>query len=206
MRHTRTDTPRRTWLGFALGAFLIVAFAAVIVNSFCLGHGLDFGRSISRYVGFEVWSALAFSPVCVFAAGATGVFLWKLGQRWEMPRVYYYCVLLMSAGLIFLSLFPIGLCDPVGSKSIVSFAHEISSRTMFLMMLATAAMLTVSRHAAVYSRRVSLVFVIYGVICVTGYFSHGAWFESCILLFETAYIAGFVAILLMQKNRSEPDE
>ncbi len=193
--------PKKTRLAVALAVFLTTSLAAVVLNSFVVGHGLTMGRSISRYVGFEMWSAVIFALGNFFAAGATGAFLWCLGELWKMPRVYYYCVMLMVLGLVWLSLCPIGLCDVNGQKSMISLVHELSSRTMFIMMVVTAGLLAVRPYGTTRSRAICGTYVIYGLVCIVGYLTHGEWFESRVLIFETLYIAGFVGILLAQQDR-----
>lgn len=181
--------------------FLTTALAAVILNSFVLGYGLNVERSISRYVGFEVWSSVIFACGNFFAAGATGAFLWRLGELWKLPRVYYYCVMVMVLGLVGLSLCPIGLFDVNGQKSIVSLIHELSSRTMFVMMMVVAGLLAIRPYGTRTSRILCGVYVVYGLLCTIGYLTHGSWFIPYCLVFETGYIAAFVVVLLAQKDK-----
>lgn len=202
MSARRVAMPRKRWLVAALVVFLVTSMTAIFLNSFLMGHGWSTERSVSRYVGFEIWSSMIFAVGNLFAAGVTGAFLWKLGGLWKMPRIYYYCVMLMVLGLIWLSLCPIGLCDPGdGRKSIVSFAHEVSSRTMFLMMMAAAGMIALRSYATDVSRILCGGYVVYGAFCILGYLTHSHWFEARVLIFETVYIAGFVILLLVLKDR-----
>mgnify|MGYP001054451178 FL=1 len=193
--------PRKRRLVAALIIFLVTSLAAVILNSFMMGYGLEVERSISRYVGFEIWSSVIFAFGNFFAAGATGAFLWCLGELWELPRVYYYCVIVMVLGLIGLSLCPIGLFDMGGEKSIVSLIHELASRTMFIMMMVVAGLLALRPYGTRGSRVVCWVYVVYGLFCVVGYLTKGSWFIPYCLFFETFYIAAFVLVLLVQKDK-----
>lgn len=201
MKSDGIKMPPKRRLVVALVVFLTTSLAAVVLNSFLLGYGFTFGRSISRYVGFEVWSSVVFALGNFFAAGATGAFLWCLGELWKLPRIYYYSVILMVLGLVWLSLCPIGLCDYANEKSLISLIHELSSRAMFIMMMVTAGLLALRPYGTSNSRAICITYVIYGLICIAGYLTHGDWFESRVLIFETLYIAGFVGILLMQYDR-----
>lgn len=201
MGSERIAMPRKRWLVVALIVFLTTSLTAVILNSFVMGYGLNVERSISRYVGFEVWSSVIFALGNFFAAGATGAFLWHLGELWQLPRVYYYCVIAMVVGLVGLSLCPIGLFDVNGQKSIISLIHELSSRTMFIMMMAVMALLAARPYGTRLSRTLCWTYVVYGLVCTVGYLARGSWFIPYCLLFETCYIAAFVVVLLAQKDK-----
>lgn len=194
-------TPKRSYLIVALVIFLVTTTVAVLVNSFVMGHGFTTERSVSRYVGFEAWSAAIFAVGNFFVSGVMGVFLWRLGKLWEMPRIYYYCVFLMVLGLISLSVCPIGLCDIDGQKSLVSLIHELSSRTMFIMILVAAGLMVMKPYGTKASRIICAFYVVYGLVCVFGYLTHGVWFESRVLIFETLYIVGFVVMLFCQCDK-----
>lgn len=194
-------TPKRSCLIAALAIFLIAALTAVLINSFVMGYGFSTGRSISRYVGFEMWSAVVFAVGNFFVSGVMGVFLWRLGKLWEMPRVYYYCVFLMVLGLISLSVCPIGLCDIDGQKSLVSLIHELSSRTMFIMMMVAAGLMAMKPYGTKASCILCVTYVVYGLVCIFGYLGHEIWFESRVLIFETLYIVGFIVVLLCQRDK-----
>jgi len=193
--------PKKSCLIIALAIFLITAMMAVMVNSFVVGYGLSTGRSISRYVGYEVWSAVVFAIGNFFVSGVMGVFLWRLGKLWEMPRIYYYCVFLMVLGLITLSVCPIGLYDVGEQKSVVSLVHELSSRTMFIMMMIAAGLMAIKPYGTKVSRVLCVIYVFYGLVCVFGYLGNEVWFESRVLIFEILYIVGFVVMLLCQRDK-----
>lgn len=184
----------------ALVVFMTVVVLIVTVNSF--GHGLDLGRSVSRYVGFEAWSSVVFTISNAFVVAMAAGFLWELGQAWKMPRLFYYVVFLMATMLILLSVFPIGFCDFDGHVSLVSRIHEISSRVMFLAMMLVATMITGSSYSSSKTRIASTIYVIYSLICVGGYLTSAFWFIPWVLFLESAYVVGFLVMLLFCKTRS----
>lgn len=136
-----------------------------------------------------------------------GRYLWKLGDKWHMLRIYYYCAFLMCVGLILLSIFPVGYFDVVANgaveKSVISFAHEISSRTMFIAMMLMAAMLAGNWRASARTRAACMAYLVYAVFCVTGYLTDGSWFTPLILIYESVYIATFPLVLIVCQTGKE---
>lgn len=193
--------PKKGGLWLALGVFLVTATLGVVINSFVFQRGLSLDRSISRYVGYEAWSAILFALGNFVVAGTVGSYLWKLGEFWKMPRIYYYCAFLMVVGLIMLSVFPVGYFDLGGQKSVISYAHEIASRTMFIMMMLMAAMLA-GRRASAGTMAACAMYLVYAVFCVTGYLTEGEWFTPLILIYEWVYIAAFPLVLAACKGRA----
>lgn len=195
--------PKKGGLWLALGIFLVTAGLGVIINSFVFGRGLRLGWSISRYVGCETWSAVLFALGNFLVMAMVGKYLWKLGEKWHMLRVYYYCAFLMCVGLILLSIFPVGYFDNASGKSVISFAHEISSKMMFIAMMLMAAMLAGNWRASAQTRAVCVAYLIYAVFCVTGYLTDGEWFTPLILIYESVYIATFPMVLAACRTGKE---
>ncbi len=195
--------PRKGGLWVALVTFLVTATLGVVINSFVFGRGLSFDRSISRYVGYETWSAVVFALGNGLVVAMVASYLWRLGEAWKMPRVYYYCAFLMAVGLIWLSACPVGYCDIGGRKSVVSLFHELTSKTMFIMMMLVAAMLAGNRRASAGTRAVCVAYVVYGIFCVTGYLTEGSWFEPLVLVYESTYIVTFPLVLAACREKVE---
>lgn len=199
----KLEEPKRWRLLVALLVFVTTSVLGVVVNSFCFGKGLHLDWSVSRYVGSEVWSAIIFALGNVVVSAMMGKYLWQIGRMWKMPRVYYYFALLMLVGLIMLSVFPIGFFDVGGQKSIQSYIHEVSSRTMFLMMLFIAGMLILKRGATKSTRIWAMLYVAYGVFCVVGYLTAAGWFWPGLLIYESVYVAAFPLLLMTCRVRAE---
>lgn len=197
------NMPSKKGLVVGLLVFATTTLLAIGLNSFVLGYGFQTVRSVSRYVGFEEWSAVMFALGNFVTAGMTMAFLWKLGELWKMPRIYYYIGFLMGIGLIWLSACPVGFFDSVEGKSVISFMHEIASRTMFLMMLLVAVLLAMKKsYATKTSRGLALAFALYGVICVIGYFTRSGWFMPYFMIYEVSYIVAFELLLIAQKSKA----
>lgn len=195
----RVAMPKKGGLVFGLMLFVTVAVTIVMVNSFGLGYGLHWDYSISKYVGLELWSTIAFAVGNMLVAAVAGRYAWKLGEAWKMPRMYFYSVFVMVVALIWLSMCPTVLCDVGEKKSLISWMHFVASRTMFLAMLIVGAMLALYKKASERTRTWSAIFVAYGVICVLGYLMEGGWFR--LLVCESLYIDGFMGVLLVQKGK-----
>lgn len=182
-----------------LVVFVVTVVLSVAINS--LGHGFDVGRSVSRYVGFEMWSSVLFAVGNAFVVAMVASFLWNLGENWRMPRLFFYLVLLISVTLMMLSVFPIGLCDFDGHISLVSRIHEISSRVMFVTMMMVAVIIATSSYGDRGTRIASSIYVLYSFLCVVGYLMEAFWFVPCVLLLESAYVIGFLVMLLFCRTR-----
>lgn len=90
-----------------------------------------------------------------------------------------------------------------GRKSVVSLFHELTSKTMFIMMMLVAAMLAGNRRASAGTRAVCVAYVVYGIFCVTGYLTEGSWFEPLVLVYESTYIVTFPLVLAACREKVE---
>lgn len=191
----RLTLPNARLIWTALAIFLVTSLTAIIVNATAFGHGLVLEKSISRYVGYETWSAVMFAIGNIFVGLFVAKYLWRLGEVWKMPRVFYYCIVTMVVALWALSVCPVGFCDFDGHISLVSRIHEVSSRLMFLVMMLMAAMIAFSERTSVAAHVASAAFAAFAVICVVGYFSEAGWFTIWTMIYETLYLAGFMVML-----------
>lgn len=188
-------------LAFAI--FVATSGLAVIVNSL-LGIGLRFDYTISRYVGLETWSAVVFALGNFVVAGAILYYLYEVIQVWKMPRVAYWCVVVMLVGLIGLSVCPIGYFDPVGAKygtSAISLIHGLCSRTMFMTMMVMMLLVVLNVMASKMTRVLGVVFIIYGLMCLCGHLLRVGWFVNTVLVFESLYIMGFMVLCFGFKGK-----
>lgn len=205
MRIRRKELPHSKYIGLALAIFLVTAFASIIVNSTLFGHGFHLEYSISKYVGLETWSAVIFAIGNCFVAALFGKYLWKLGEAWKMPRLFYYLIIVMVVGLLGLSFCPSGYNDFAGQKSLITWLHEICSRTMFVAMMMEAALIAVWKKAGRLAHALCVAYVVYAVICIVGYFSDGEWFLPLVMVYETVYLAAFMIMLAFCGLRDADD-
>lgn len=188
---------------FALGIFLTTSVLAVAINSWAM-VGLRFDYTISRYVGLATWSAMVFAVGNFVVAGVMLKYLYSVAGTWEMPRWAYWLIVVMLMALIGLSVCPIGYFDPVGAKygtSAPSLIHGICSRTMFCSMLVMVVVVALSALTSRWTRIFAVIFVVYGVFCLYGYFSKEKWFENAVLVFESLYLVGFMVMCLGLKRK-----
>jgi len=195
---TETKVLKKRGLVWGLLFFVVVEAIIIIANSL-IQKSFRIGWSISTYVGLQTWSAVVFALSNCVVAGLLAQYLWKLGRAWSMPRLYYYCCFLAIVGLIWLSFCPVGYFDVGGQTSIISFAHQIASRLMFIMMLLVAVMLAGRSKSTPRSQAALAVFVVYAFVCVAGYMTEAVWFMPVIMVYETLYIVGFVSALIISE-------
>lgn len=206
MRLKRKELPNSGLIAAALATFLATAFTAILVNSSIMGHGFHLEYSISHYVGLETWSAVMFTIGNFFVAAFFGVYLWRLGEAWGMPRLFYYLIVVMVVGLLMLSFCPSGYFDVEGgSKNLITWIHEISSRTMFIAMMLMAALIAVWKKAGAMAHAVCVAYVVYAIICIAGYFTQGEWFVQELMIYETVYLASFMIMLALCGVRDVPE-
>jgi len=195
---TETKGLRKRGLVWGLLFFVVVEVTIILVNSL-LQKSFRIDWSISTYVGLQTWSAVVFALSNCVVAGLLAQYLWKLGRAWEMPRLYYYCCFLAIVGLIWLSFCPIGYFDVGEKESVISFAHQIASRLMFIMMLLVAVMLSGRSKGTPRSQAALAAFVVYAFVCMAGYMTRAVWFTPLLMVYETLYIVGFVGTLLISE-------
>lgn len=187
----------------ALGIFLVTSSLAVVINSLA-GAGLHFNYTISRYVGLGTWSAIVFAVGNLVVAGLMLKYLYGMADEWKMPRWVYWLIVVMLVALIGLSAYPIGYFDPAGARygtSTPSLIHGICSRVMFAPMLVLIGMVVLCALASKQTKIAAVIFMVYGVFCLYGYFARVEWFENVVLMFESLYLFGFMVMCLMFKGR-----
>lgn len=195
---------KRRLILVALAIFVVTAALAVILNSTLGRYGFHLEYSISRYVGLETWSAVMFALGNLVVAGCILSYLYYLAEIWQLPRWFNWLVVLMAVMLLALSVCPVCYFDPEpGMKSVPTLVHEFSSRTMFLAMLLAAIVIMVCGRAGVGTRRQSLFFATFGVICVCGYLSGMEWFLDLLLIFESTYLFWFMILCLTCRSKGQ---
>lgn len=205
MRIRKKELPNSGLIAAALAVFLVTSFAAIIVNSTLLGHGFHLEYSISKYVGLETWSAVLFTIGNLFVAAFFGKYLWKLGEAWDMPRLFYYLIIVMVVGLLTLSFCPSGYCDFDGKKNLITWLHEVSSRMMFIAMMSEAALIACWKKASRLAHALCVSYVVYAIICIAGYFTKGEWFLTFLMIYESMYLAMFMIMLAFCGIRDTED-
>ena len=199
----------KKWMAWALAIFVFTSACIVLLNSFSMRHGWHWDFSISRYVGSETWSAVVFMIANAAVAYMTLQYLYIVGEKWKLPRWFYYVVILMAIGLIGLSAWPIAYFDPEGmayGMSGISRIHELCSRTMFFGMLMVATVIMLALAASRATRLWAGTYVAYGLVCVYGFLSHEVWFAQMILVYETLYLGGFFVLGLLMQGKRERSE
>ncbi len=193
----------RWWMINALSIFVTTTLIAVVANSLN-GYGFHLNYSISRYVGLEMWSSIMFGVGNFFVAYFMLKFLWTAGRRWRMGWYYFVVVIVMLLALLGLSVCPIGRFDRIydGEPGPVSLIHEFCSRTMFLLMLVISWMALLCQRTGKRTRIACGVFIVIGTIYGVGYLLDRAWLKNNLLIFESMYLVGFMALCLFGRSRN----
>lgn len=199
----RTKLPSKWLVVGAMGSFLGTAFLIIALNSTVGRYGFHADYTISRYVGLEHWSAIVFFLSNIFVTILIGRYLFLLGAAWKMPKLFYVLTVIMAVMLVGLSAFPIGLFDVNGTTSIISWAHQITSRGMFITMLLIAMMIVACRRAGAVAHIANILFILFAVVFVVGFLTKAPWFLSHAMAYETAYLLGFMIAMALCDERPE---
>lgn len=185
---------QKRWMLAAMLMFLSTSLLAVMVNS--LEYGWHWEFSISRYVGLETWSVLFFALGNIGVAALFGKYLYTISEILQMPRWFYTLVVATIVALLTLSACPVGYFDLPGAfaRSVPSQIHQVSSRLMFTCMLLMAFFWQLRKEIEVKMRRWCTVFVVAGVVCTVAFFGKFDWFLRAVLVFESAYLLGFMVL------------
>ena len=196
------DVKKQRGVVLAMGVFMLTALLGIVGNGL-MGHGFHAQYSISQYIGFATWSALLFGVGNVIMIATVARFLYSVGEAWEMPRGFYWLVVLMATGLVGVSVIPAGYFDDLGLGGVPTEIHTMCARLMFVTMIIIAAMLAVARPASKWTRRAFGLYVVYGVICALAYLTEAPWFMRGILMFEATFLLGFLFACAGMRGKQE---
>ena len=191
---------QKRWMWRALGVFLLETIVIVAVNT--LAHGWHTRWSISYYVGLETWSAVGFVLGNLVVAWYFSKYLYAVGRAWQMPRWYYWLIVIIGATLWGLSVCPLGYFARYG-LGMADTVHKICSRTMFLCMLIVAIMFTFSPYAKKANRIWGGIFAVYGTVAAVAYLSGVDVILENMIFVESAYIFGFMLLSLSLQTKGE---
>ena len=197
------DTNKQKNVILATGVFMLTALLAVIINSIN-GHGFNLTYTISKYVGFETWSAVLFCLGNIFVVAAVAAFLYSVGRAWRLPMWFYWMVVVMAVALLGASIFPSGYFNERGLGLLPTRTHEFCARIMFLNMLLIAVTFVLCKKASLGTRKMFALFAIYGAIAMVGYLTGAEWFTRLSLIFESAYLLCFLLALTGMRGADEP--
>ena len=187
----------KSFVSSALKIFVLSSFVIVGVHAFFEGYGFHSEYSISRYVGLDYWSWIAFA-VCNIVNGEL-VFRYLAGVRkqWGMSNRWWFCSLWMLLMLICLSICPVGLFDETwGEWGVVSTIHRITSWTMFLLAVLTVIETFIKFRNSKVIRNFGLILVGYGILCGAPILFGVNIVENLALFIEWGFLVAYMAFLL----------
>ena len=178
--------------------FVLSVLVIVWVHSAFEGHGFHMEYSISRYVGLDYWSWIAFATCNVVTCELVFRYLAGIKNEWGMSLGWWISSLWMLMMLLGLSFFPIGLFDETwGDYGTVSQIHRVTAWTMFALAVITTAITMTKFKQEKALCRFGVFIVIYGIISGMSLIFELPFAESIYLLVEWGFIVMYLVFLLL---------
>ena len=180
-------------------ALTIAQILSVLVHLFIDGRMPVIGESLSRYVGKAWWSSIFLAVGDFFTAYQLVRYSREINSVHKMPKIWWVCGAGLIAGLIGLSLCPLGLfdADPINNPGLVSNCHEFCSRLMFVSMISV-----ILGIAIIFGRKskitlaACLAYLAYGCFFVGGHLANLEIYNSIFFVWENIFLYGFFFTLL----------
>ena len=187
----------------AIIIFIMTFLGILFMHNITGLAGLNLNYSISKYVGLTSTSSIVF----LIANSIVACLTWHELRQILTNKTQRVLMILIIACLIGLSICPVGLYDytvpepVILGRTPISFLHVIFSRVMFILMAIFSAYtfyLNDFKHKyKSITTKVSLGFTVYAVACVVCYLFFPTFFWEFDLIFESVYLLGFFAVLLV---------
>lgn len=208
-----------TPLLFAISQLIILGYQWIIN-----GRAGDLTLTISRYVGLELWTSILFAAFNLVIIIIMLRYYLSLKNQRSALWVIFGCFQVL--GFFLLSIFPHNIFMEGSAREIVVNLHEFSARLMFISMFAMAIetlRLSHPNHLKFLQKfaltrspknlsfpstttKVSVFFIIYGLIYLVVYATKWDVIWSRVLILETGYIYAFMAFLLLTRKIKPTDK
>lgn len=187
---------------YSMVAFWVNFFLIVLTHVVTGTAGVHLDYSISKYVGLTFPSAIVFLIVNI----AVSIAMWRYMKPKIENGAQRILLLYIIVTLTGLSICPIGLFDKIipepiiFGRTLISFMHVITSRTMFVAMAAFA-LLTfyLGKSKSLHDKntqKTCLAFFIYAMITTVVFMFFPQVFWAIDIIFESVYIAFFFIAIL----------
>jgi|GEM_PF-4457447 len=180
----------------ALKIFVLSVMVIVVVHSVFEGHGLHLEYTLSRYVGLDYWSWIAFATCNVVVCELAFKYLAGVKNEWGMSLGWWISALWMLMMLLGLSFFPIGLFDEAwGDYGTISQIHRVTAWLMFALAVVTIVITLTKFKEEKMLCNFGFFMVIYGILLGGSIFLGIELIENLSLLVEWGFIVMYLAFL-----------
>ena len=174
------------WIILAL--ITLEVLGIVGYNWITAGYTGDATLTLSRYVGLNLWSSIAFgiiNLIIIVLMTLYAVHTQKLGSM--------ILFLILDISYLILS-----ICPHLPYESPITLMHQIFAITLFIVMLLIG--ITQYNKNTKLTRAIPGLFVLYGLHFLFAYANHLPYFMNGILYWEIGYIYLFFISLLVTKK------
>lgn len=186
----RVTMKRLLWVAFAI--FTINTFAIIGYYWLFGGYLGNISLTVSRYVGLETWSAVAFlignlATIALLVFYATNLQIKKLS--WHL-----------LVGTFTISFLSLSLCPHLPTGDQIIAIHRFFASTLFISLCFLAAVttgLTKNRLARLFC----FIYILYGFHFIIAYANHLSYLMDSILIWETLFIYGGYVLYLLPEAK-----
>lgn len=174
------------WIILAL--ITLEVLGVVGYNWVTAGYTGDAALTLSRYVGLNLWSSIAFgiiNLIIIVLMTLYAIHTQKLGSM--------ILFLILDISYLILS-----ICPHLPYESPITLMHQIFAITLFIVMLLIG--ITQYNKNTKLTRAITGLFVLYGLHFLFAYANHLPYFMNGILYWEIGYIYLFFISLLVTKK------
>ena len=174
------------WIILAL--ITLEVLGVVGYNWVTAGYTGDATLTLSRYVGLNLWSSIAFgiiNLIIIVLMTLYAIHTQKLGSM--------ILFLILDISYLILS-----ICPHLPYESPITLMHQIFAITLFIVMLLIG--ITQYNKNTKLARAITGLFVLYGLHFLFAYANHLPYFMNGILYWEIGYIYLFFTSLLVTKK------
>ncbi|MBQ6570753.1 hypothetical protein IJI02_00175 [Candidatus Saccharibacteria bacterium] len=188
----------RKYLLCTTAIFTFVELLIVLTHSFLEGYGFHLEYSFSRYIGLEPWSIILFFFTALAILFSLFGFYRIFDRLNHLNLLEKLSALIMSIGLLGLSVCPVGFFDQTwGDYGVVSQLHRIFASIMFTFSTIFVFLLLIRFRRNRHFLLASALFVSYGFVLIVSYALKFAWISRYFLIAESVFLFLFPTLLAL---------
>jgi hypothetical protein len=171
----------RRYAAWAVSLFFVVS--AIIVTSHWLRlGGVELGASISKHVGFAVYSSVLFAIANTITVVLLVRHINQLYKSHDFSKLWLMTISAMATAMLITSYFPL-----TGEMQLIDNIHRASSWTVFGLAIVFAIITFCSVRTRV-SVLVSGIFLAFGAACLMWFMAFSDFFWGYVLILESLFI------------------
>lgn len=166
----------------------------IIIGCYWLFYGYagNFSLTISRYVGLSSWSSLAFLVGNLAITTLSIIYM----VNSDIKKFFWRFLV----GVYAISLLALSLCPHAPDGGQVTSIHRFFAAAMFIS-LCLLGLISADIAKGKLVRTYCIAFVLYGFHFIIAYVNHLPYLMGNILIWETAFVYGGFAILLLPNRQ-----